>query len=189
MANAAVARAWLAEKLGEARIGAHLAALSTNLRGGVRAGGAPAGSGAPGCRLHRDARRARGARRAAIGSVPAHRRAIPDLAGHAVEVASERGTSALAGVISPPSLTRATATEQHPLVNGRPVADRLIPSTDHARPVTPVSPRHQRDPRSPRVRVVASGWRMRGWWAGGAEGAGGGGRAGCAGRRPAGAAE
>jgi glucose-6-phosphate isomerase len=31
MANAAVARAWLAETLGEGRIGAHLAALSTNL--------------------------------------------------------------------------------------------------------------------------------------------------------------
>jgi glucose-6-phosphate isomerase len=31
MANAAVARAWLAAKLGEGRIGAHLAALSTNL--------------------------------------------------------------------------------------------------------------------------------------------------------------
>jgi glucose-6-phosphate isomerase len=31
MANAAVAREWLAAKLGEARIGAHLAALSTNL--------------------------------------------------------------------------------------------------------------------------------------------------------------
>ncbi|WP_439577493.1 glucose-6-phosphate isomerase, partial [Elioraea sp.] len=31
MANAAVARAWLAEKLGEGRIGQHLAALSTNL--------------------------------------------------------------------------------------------------------------------------------------------------------------
>jgi glucose-6-phosphate isomerase len=32
MANAAVAREWLAAKLGEARIGRHLAALSTNLR-------------------------------------------------------------------------------------------------------------------------------------------------------------
>jgi DNA mismatch repair protein MutL len=51
---------------------------------------------------------------------------IPDLAAHAVEVSSERGAFALAGVIGPPSLTRATATEQHLMVNGRPVADRLL---------------------------------------------------------------
>lgn len=51
---------------------------------------------------------------------------IPDLAAHAVEVASERGAFALAGVIGPPSLTRASATEQHLTVNGRPVADRLL---------------------------------------------------------------
>jgi DNA mismatch repair protein MutL len=51
---------------------------------------------------------------------------IPDLAQHAVDVASERGSLALAGVIGPPSLTRATATEQYLMVNGRPVADRLL---------------------------------------------------------------
>ena len=51
---------------------------------------------------------------------------IPDLAGHAIEVAAERGALALAGVIGPPSLTRASATEQHLMVNGRPVADRLL---------------------------------------------------------------
>jgi DNA mismatch repair protein MutL len=51
---------------------------------------------------------------------------IPDLAEHAIAVASERGAFALAGVIGPPSLTRATAAEQHLMVNGRPVADRLL---------------------------------------------------------------
>jgi DNA mismatch repair protein MutL len=51
---------------------------------------------------------------------------IPDLAQHAVDVSSERGSVGLAGVIGPPSLTRATATEQHLMVNGRPVADRLL---------------------------------------------------------------
>ncbi|GIX08688.1 DNA mismatch repair endonuclease MutL [Elioraea sp.] len=51
---------------------------------------------------------------------------IPDLAEHAVDVSCERGAVALAGVIGLPSLTRATATEQHLMVNGRPVADRLL---------------------------------------------------------------
>jgi DNA mismatch repair protein MutL len=51
---------------------------------------------------------------------------VPDLAAHAVAVAAERGAFALAGVIGSPSLTRATATEQHLMVNGRPVADRLL---------------------------------------------------------------
>ncbi|TQF82526.1 DNA mismatch repair endonuclease MutL [Elioraea sp. Yellowstone] len=69
--------------------------------------------------------------REALAAPPAERSRriaglIPDLAEHAIEVASERGAVALAGVISPPSLTRATATEQHLMVNGRPVADRLL---------------------------------------------------------------
>jgi len=51
---------------------------------------------------------------------------IPDLAAHAIEVAAARGAVALAGVIGPPSLSRAAATEQHLMVNGRPVADRLL---------------------------------------------------------------
>lgn len=69
--------------------------------------------------------------REALAAPPAERSRriaglIPDLAEHAIEVASERGAVALAGVIGPPSLTRATATEQHLMVNGRPVADRLL---------------------------------------------------------------
>jgi DNA mismatch repair protein MutL len=45
---------------------------------------------------------------------------------HAIPLAAERGPMRLAGLVGPPSLTRATASEQHVVVNGRPVTDRLL---------------------------------------------------------------
>ncbi|WP_144186749.1 DNA mismatch repair endonuclease MutL [Elioraea rosea] len=50
----------------------------------------------------------------------------PEFASHAIPVEAERGPMRLAGLAGPPSLTRATVTEQHVVVNGRPVTDRLL---------------------------------------------------------------
>jgi len=50
----------------------------------------------------------------------------PDFAAHALVIAAERGPMRLSGLAGPPSLTRATASEQHVVVNGRPVTDRLL---------------------------------------------------------------
>jgi DNA mismatch repair protein MutL len=50
----------------------------------------------------------------------------PDFAAHAIPLAAERGPMRLAGFVGPASLTRATAAEQHVVVNGRPVTDRLL---------------------------------------------------------------
>jgi DNA mismatch repair protein MutL len=49
-----------------------------------------------------------------------------EFAAHAIPLAAERGPMRLAGLIGPASLTRATANEQHLVVNGRPVTDRLL---------------------------------------------------------------
>lgn len=50
---------------------------------------------------------------------------------HAIPLAAERGPMRLSGLVGPPSLTRATATEQHFVVNGRPVTDRLLRTALH----------------------------------------------------------
>jgi DNA mismatch repair protein MutL len=50
----------------------------------------------------------------------------PDFAAHAIPLAAERGPMRLSGLVGPPSLTRATAAEQHVVVNARPVTDRLL---------------------------------------------------------------
>jgi len=49
-----------------------------------------------------------------------------EFAAHAIPLAAERGPMRLAGLVGPASLTRATAAEQHLVVNGRPVSDRLL---------------------------------------------------------------
>jgi DNA mismatch repair protein MutL len=49
-----------------------------------------------------------------------------EFAAHAIPLEAERGPMRLAGLVGPPSLTRATAAEQHLVVNGRPVTDRLL---------------------------------------------------------------
>ncbi len=49
-----------------------------------------------------------------------------EFAAHAIPLDAERGPMRLAGLVGPPSLTRATAAEQHFVVNGRPVTDRLL---------------------------------------------------------------
>jgi len=49
-----------------------------------------------------------------------------EFAAHAIPLAAERGPMRLAGLVGPPSLTRATAAEQHLVVNARPVTDRLL---------------------------------------------------------------
>jgi DNA mismatch repair protein MutL len=49
-----------------------------------------------------------------------------EFAAHAIPLAAERGPMRLSGLVGPPSLTRATAAEQHLVVNGRPVTDRLL---------------------------------------------------------------
>ncbi|MCU0984590.1 MAG: DNA mismatch repair endonuclease MutL [Acetobacteraceae bacterium] len=49
-----------------------------------------------------------------------------EFAAHAIPLEAERGPMRLAGLVGPPSLTRATAAEQHVVVNGRPVTDRLL---------------------------------------------------------------
>jgi DNA mismatch repair protein MutL len=49
-----------------------------------------------------------------------------EFAAHAIPLAAERGPMRLAGLVGPPSLTRTTASEQHFVVNGRPVTDRLL---------------------------------------------------------------
>ncbi|WP_291298389.1 DNA mismatch repair endonuclease MutL [Elioraea sp.] len=49
-----------------------------------------------------------------------------EFASHAITLAAERGPMRLSGLVGPPSLTRATPAEQHLVVNGRPVTDRLL---------------------------------------------------------------
>jgi DNA mismatch repair protein MutL len=49
-----------------------------------------------------------------------------EFAAHAIPLAAERGPMRLEGLVGPPSLTRATTAEQHLVVNGRPVTDRLL---------------------------------------------------------------
>ena len=49
-----------------------------------------------------------------------------DFAAHAIPLSAERGPIRLSGLVGPPSLTRATAAEQHVVVNARPVTDRLL---------------------------------------------------------------
>ncbi|MCS6920864.1 MAG: DNA mismatch repair endonuclease MutL [Elioraea sp.] len=49
-----------------------------------------------------------------------------EMARHAIPLAAERGALRLAGWVGPPSLTRATQSDQHLAVNRRPVTDRLL---------------------------------------------------------------
>lgn len=54
-----------------------------------------------------------------------------EFAAHAIPLDAERGPMRLSGLVGPPSLTRATAAEQHMVVNGRPVTDRLLRTALH----------------------------------------------------------